>query len=133
MRVLLDTPVLLGLMRGSLEYDLPVMARRVSDPSIVCLASVVSVWEIAIKSRLGKLDPGMTLQQIEGWAERSAIDVIPVQIRHVIAFAEPEPHTRDPFDRLLLAICQVEGLRLATIDRALAAHPLALDTSARFP
>ena len=33
--------------------------------------------------------------------------------------------TRDPFDRMLLAQCQVEGLRLLTIDRALVAHPLA--------
>ena len=43
----------------------------------------------------------------------------------LLADAEPEPQTRDPFDRLLLGQCQVENLRLVTLDRALAAHPLA--------
>ena len=38
---------------------------------------------------------------------------------------DPEPPTRDPFDRLLLAQCAVDNLRLVTVDRALAGHPLA--------
>jgi PIN domain nuclease of toxin-antitoxin system len=133
MRVLLDTHVLLGLIKGTLETSVPSLARRLSDPSVECLASVVSVWEIAIKARLGKLDPGMSIQQIGGWAERMAIRVLPIEIKHVIAFADPEPPTKDPFDRLLLAICQVDGLRIATVDQALANHPLALDTSRQFP
>ncbi len=44
---------------------------------------------------------------------------------HAIAEVLPEPATRDPFDRLLLAQCLVEGLRLVTVDRALVGHPLA--------
>jgi PIN domain nuclease of toxin-antitoxin system len=38
--------------------------------------------------------------------------------------SRPEPMTRDPFDWMLLAQCQVEGLRLLTIDRGLVGHPL---------
>ena len=44
---------------------------------------------------------------------------------HVLAAVEPEALTRDPFDRILLAQCQVAGLRLVTIDRALVSHPMA--------
>jgi PIN domain nuclease of toxin-antitoxin system len=44
---------------------------------------------------------------------------------HVLATVEPEPATRDPFDRLLLGQCQVENMRLVTLDRALSSHPLA--------
>jgi PIN domain nuclease of toxin-antitoxin system len=46
-------------------------------------------------------------------------------VPHVITLVLPEPPTRDPFDRLLLAQAQVEGLQLVTIDRALIDHPLA--------
>jgi PIN domain nuclease of toxin-antitoxin system len=55
------------------------------------------------------------------------LDVLLLTIdeRHVLAALDPEPVTCDPFDRLLLAQCGVEGMRHLTVDRALAAHPLA--------
>jgi PIN domain nuclease of toxin-antitoxin system len=51
--------------------------------------------------------------------------VLPIVTAHVIAHVAPEPPTRDPFDRLLLAQCKTEARRLVTIDRALVDHPLA--------
>jgi PIN domain nuclease of toxin-antitoxin system len=42
----------------------------------------------------------------------------------MLASVDPDPKTRDPFDRMLLAQCEVEGFRLLTIDRALVSHPL---------
>jgi len=51
------------------------------------------------------------------------IKVVAIDQRHALAFVEPEPMTRDPFDRPLLALCQVEELRLVTIDGALASIP----------
>jgi PIN domain nuclease of toxin-antitoxin system len=53
------------------------------------------------------------------------VRIVAIDERHALAPVEPEPMTRDPFDRMLLAQCQVEGLRLLTIDRALVSHPLA--------
>ena len=53
------------------------------------------------------------------------IKIVGIDERHALASVEPEPKTRDPFDRMLLAQCQIEGLKLLTIDGALAAHPLA--------
>lgn len=52
--------------------------------------------------------------------------ILPVDVPHVITAANPEPEARYPFDRLLLAQCKVEGLQLATVDRLLVGHPLAL-------
>jgi hypothetical protein len=51
--------------------------------------------------------------------------VIAILAPHVLARVEPPPATRDPFDRLLLARCALEGMRLVTIDRALVDHPAA--------
>jgi PIN domain nuclease of toxin-antitoxin system len=54
------------------------------------------------------------------------VELVPINEHHTLIAVEPEPLTRDPFDRLLLAQCQVEDLRLVTIDRALVAHPMAV-------
>ena len=54
--------------------------------------------------------------------------LITINAEHVTASVDPEPATRDPFDRLLLAQCLVEGMQLLTNDRALRVHPLAMTT-----
>lgn len=126
MRVLLDTHVVLALLRGDLARHYPRIARQLTDPATAGLVSAATLWEMAIKTRLGKLDPGMPLSDIVGYLEAVGLAILPVEAPHVTVAADPEPETRDPFDRLLLAQCQVEGLRLATIDRLLSGHPLAL-------
>ena len=50
------------------------------------------------------------------------VRIVPIDERHALA---AEPTTCDPFDRMLLAQCQIEDLRLVTLDRALVSHPLA--------
>ena len=128
MRVLIDTHIVLGLLRRSLTQQCPGIASRLIYPATVGFVSVASLWEIAIKSRLGKLDLGMLLEDVIGYLQAVGFTLLPIETRHVITAAEPEPDTRDPFDRLLLAQCQVEDLQLATVDRALMGHRLALKT-----
>lgn len=122
MRVLLDTHLVLDLLEDK-PFRMPGLADH--EPPVF-LVSVASLWEISIKARLGKLDPTMPLSDIEDFLTRLGVIILPVEARHVAADLSPAPPTRDPFDRLLLAICGVEGFRLATVDRALAGHPLAL-------
>ena len=86
---------------------------------------MASLWEIAIKVRLRKLALGIPLDWIPSIIDRIGLTLIAINHHHVLAVAEPEPATRDPFDRLLLAQSLVENLRLVTIDRALVGHPLA--------
>ncbi len=126
MRVLLDTSILLGLLKRSLSNQHPAIANMLSDPATTGFVSVASLWEIAIKTRLGKLEPGMPLENIAGYIEAQELAILPIETSHVITAIEPEPDTRDPFDRLLLAQCRIENLRLVTIDRALTGHPLAV-------
>ena len=126
MRLLLDTHVALALLRRTLAKLYPKIAQCLADPSTIAFASVASLWETAIKTRLGKLDPGMPLQDIAAYLEAVGLSILPIEASHVIAAADPEPETRDPFDRLLLAQCQIENLKLVTLDRALVKHPLTL-------
>ena len=126
MKVLLDTHVMLSLLRRDIAQRYPAIARQLADPATIGFVSVASLWEVALKTRLGKLDPGLPLDEIAGYLEALGLVLLPVGAEHVVANLNPIPATRDPFDRLLLAKCQVENLVLATVDRALADHPLAL-------
>ncbi|RFB92773.1 twitching motility protein PilT [Rhizobium leguminosarum bv. trifolii] len=126
MRLLLDTHIVLAILRKDVGQRLPEIAALLGDSRTEGFVSVASLWETAIKARLGKLDPGMPLEDIARSLEEIGLILLRIDIPHVITAAEPEPETRDPFDRVLLAQCKVEGLQLATVDRLLVDHPLAL-------
>src|SRR5262245_27660258 len=125
MRLLLDTNVLIALVDARLDALERAARDAVTAPEAVVHACVASLWEIAIKVRLGKLalaEPPMVLPDLMG---RMGLVLLVINHRHVLTIPTPEPATRDPFDRLLLAQCHVENLRLVTLDRTLASHPLA--------
>ena len=125
MRLLLDTHVLLALTQQTLEGRSPEFVALLGKREAEAYASVASLWEIAIKTRLGKLDPGMELDRLAAHFQATGISILPIDQQHAVACVEPEPMTRDPFDRMLLAQCAVENLRLVTVDRGLIEHPLA--------
>jgi PIN domain nuclease of toxin-antitoxin system len=124
MKLLLDTNIFLAMLHENMSV-LPIRIREVfDDGSESPLVSAVSFWEIGIKHRLGKLEIPVTLDRLPNWAARLSLGLLAITPDHAVADLSPSPATRDPFDRLLLAQCQVEGLKLLTTDRALSAHPL---------
>jgi PIN domain nuclease of toxin-antitoxin system len=125
MRLLLDTHVLLALIEDRLVGLPTAVEGLLKDPDNEHHLSAASLWEIAIKSRLGKLKLTPRLSSLPELLDGLGIRIIAINEHHALASIEPEPATRDPFDRMLLAQCQVEGLRLVTVDRALASHPMA--------
>jgi PIN domain nuclease of toxin-antitoxin system len=125
MRLLLDTRILLAVLEKQTETFAPGVRRLIAEPAGEFYVSVVSLWEIAIKWRLGKLHLTPQLRLLPELLGDMGIELLAINEHHVLATVEPEPLTRDPFDRLLLAQCQVEGLRLVTIDRALVSHAMA--------
>jgi PIN domain nuclease of toxin-antitoxin system len=125
MRLLLDTHVVIALCRDELTLRFPNIVDVLAGTGVEAYASVASLWEIAIKTRLGKLDARIPLERVPVLLENFAVHVLDMRSHHALGHATPEPHTRDPFDRMLLVQCRLEGLLLVTIDRALAAHPLA--------
>lgn len=129
MRLLLDTQILIALIDDRRDRLGAKIDAALSAPESTCSISVASLWEIAIKTRLGKLGLNIDLDLLPELIEAMRFDLLPIFARHVLAKAEPAPATRDPFDRLLLAHCAFEGLRLVTIDGALSSHPLAFSVS----
>ncbi|HYC22422.1 MAG TPA: type II toxin-antitoxin system VapC family toxin [Candidatus Bathyarchaeia archaeon] len=111
MRLLLDTQVALWWLIGAKRLS-RASRRRIASAS--CAVSVASIWEVAIKHRLGKL-PVAAATFRDGMLDAGAT-VLPIQDEHAIASAALTLAHPDPFDRLLLATAQVESLRLATGD-----------------
>lgn len=85
------------------------------------VVSAATIWEVAIKRALGKLDaPGDLLFQLE----HSGVDLLPVTPRHADAIGMLPSHHRDPFDRLLIAQAEVEGLTLVSGDADVARYDI---------
>ena len=85
--------------------------------------SDVSLWELAIKVRAGKLNLRPTF---DAWVARCRsqprLASLPIDLAHIRHTTVLPLHHRDPFDRLLVAQALVEDLTIITVDRALAAY-----------
>src|SRR5258706_2961406 len=114
MRLLLDTHVLIDLSHERLNSGL---RSQLIAPEAQLHVSVASLWEIAIKVRLGKLALRIAVQALPEFVEAMGATLVPINASHALKVANPEPATRDPFDRLLLAHCEVYALRLVTARR----------------
>lgn len=84
--------------------------------------SLVSIWETSIKFALGRPDFTMPPAPLRDGLLRVGLKELPIASEHVIAIASLPPLHRDPFDRLLVAQAQVEGLTLMTTDKKLAQY-----------
>ena len=115
MRLLLDTHIFLWAITGSTR--LTRATRRLMESADEVYVSAASVWEIAIKAGLGKVeaDPDAVAAAIEP----SGFLGLPVHAAHAARVARLPPHHHDPFDRLLIAQALVEPLRLVTADSVL--------------
>jgi PIN domain nuclease of toxin-antitoxin system len=91
--------------------------RAISRSSSEVFLSVVSLWEMAVKSRAGKLELKASVRAtVEAQQERNALRLLPVEPSHVWALDELPGVRGDPFDRLLAAQAAHEGMVLVTRD-----------------
>lgn len=86
------------------------------DPSVVLYLSLVSLWEIQIKSSLGKLPLPFPLAEILSGQQAAGLQILPITPAHIFALDSLPLHHKDPFDRLLIAQALAEGLALASLD-----------------
>ena len=84
--------------------------------------SHASLWEIAIKTGLGKLT---TIDDPAGAAAEDHV-LLPIVLPHIGAIRALPLHHRDPFDRMLIAQARAEGLTILTADRRFAAYDVAV-------
>jgi len=117
MSLLLDTHALLWWLA---DAELTDEARHaIADPDRLVAVSAASIWEIAIKREIGKLDAP---DGAGGVAEAAGFDPLGITFAHAAAAGALPPHHRDPFDRMLVAQARIEGLTIMTRDLAFAGY-----------
>jgi PIN domain nuclease of toxin-antitoxin system len=114
LKLLLDTHALIWWLAG--DEGLSLRAQMaISDEANSVLASAASAMEVATKFRIGKL-PGAALlaQDFESIVAGQGFSELPISVRHARLAGEMNITHKDPFDRLLIAQAQVEGLVLVS-------------------
>ena len=114
--LLVDTHILLWWLANDTRLSQNIMA-LIGDPENVIYVSAASIWEAAIKRKLGKLsfeDAALFEVLLNGdW------QVLSMTIQHALIAANLPPHHHDPFDRMLIAQALHEDLTLITHDKML--------------
>lgn len=124
MKYLLDTHTFIWW-----DSDQPKLSDTVvglcQDQANTLMLSVASVWEMQIKHQLGKLTLKLPLATIiQEQRETNQIEIMPIQLAHVLALESLPLHHRDPFDRLIIAQANVEGAIVLSCDPIFTQYPV---------
>jgi PIN domain nuclease of toxin-antitoxin system len=104
----------------------------ISAPDNSIWVSVASIWEISIKTSIGRLEISAALEgKISDDLERHGFRNLPIDVGHALAVRDLPLHHRDPFDRMLIAQARCEDLTLLTADPAIAAYDVRTIDAAR--
>jgi PIN domain nuclease of toxin-antitoxin system len=117
MRLLLDTHTFIwcSIDRDKLS---PKVSNIILEDAHGLFLSLASVWEMQIKIQLGKLRFELPLAEILSAQQAvNGIQLLSIDLPHIWALERLPHHHRDPFDRLLIAQAQNEGLTLVSADR----------------
>ena len=119
MRLLLDTHALLWALASPTRLP-QAASTAIRDPSNAVFVSAASVWEIAIKANLGKVNAD--LEEVVQTVIEVGFEELSITLTHARRVRSLPLHHRDPFDRMLVAQAIEEGLTVVTRDRAFAAY-----------
>ncbi|NJS13598.1 MAG: type II toxin-antitoxin system VapC family toxin [Sphingopyxis sp.] len=119
MKVLLDTNALIWWMEDDPQLG-PKARATLADPANTVMATIVSIWEITMKWRVGKFPwPGSTYND---FLAAENIGLVRVESSHLEMLESLPYHHKDPFDHLILAQAKVESAAIITSDRELALY-----------
>jgi PIN domain nuclease of toxin-antitoxin system len=121
-RILLDTHAFLWFIFDDARLS-PKAVEIIEDSETTKVLSVVSLWEIAIKAQIGKLRLGMPLADFfERHVAKHELEMVGIEMGHLLAYdALPLIH-RDPFDRLLVAKARVMNIPIMSADAVLSRY-----------
>jgi PIN domain nuclease of toxin-antitoxin system len=123
MKVLLDTQALLWFQ--SADSKLSDKARKIIDNSDnSCFVSIVSLWEMAIKVNLNKLNIDIGFDAFPEYLIAENFKILDIKPLHLKGLSKLYAHHKDPFDRLLIAQAITENLAIVSADRHFASYPV---------
>jgi len=124
MRVLVDTHTFLWALLE--EHRLSAKARQIlTSKEHEIVFSLVSLWEIAIKIKIGKMNAvGSSVAYIREEMEEYGMELLPIRYEHILQLEHLPLHHSEPFDRLLIAQAITESLPILTHDKMFASYPV---------
>ena len=121
MQYLLDTHAFIWFING--DKTLPKNIKEIiANTDNDCFISVASIWEIAIKQSLNKLELKDNFSKIETFIEENDITLLPIEFDHLQKLLKLPFHHRDPFDRIIIAQALAEQITVITKDEAFAKY-----------
>ena len=122
MNLLLDTHVL--LCAAGFPERLSEQARALlEEPDNRLFFSAASIWEVTIKNGLGRADFQVDPHLLRRGLVENGYEELPIISSHTLAISHLPPIHRDPFDRILVAQAEYEGILLLTSDEVVARYP----------
>ncbi|CDZ35280.1 type II toxin-antitoxin system VapC family toxin [Neorhizobium galegae] len=121
MRILLDSHLLVWISQESPRLP-KIVERLLEDGEHRFFFSAASLWELAIKSALGKTDYQVDVMQLYSELLDNEYEELPLSSCHAFALAGLPPIHKDPFDRMLIAQSISEGMLLLTSDETIARY-----------
>ncbi len=110
------------------DHRLSAQAKRtLTSEANELVFSLVSLWEIAIKMKLGKFnDFGSSVAYIRDEMNEYGMELLPIRYEHILTLESLPLHHGDPFDRLLIAQAIAESLPIVTSDEKFKAYDVKL-------
>ena len=117
MKLLLDTHAFIFFVNGDEQLSQSAKSAILDNDNIKFL-SIASVWEIAIKVSLGKLELKQPISFLSDLIEQNGFVLQDVEIADAILVSSLPYHHRDPFDRMIMAQAELENFPVITYDQA---------------
>jgi PIN domain nuclease of toxin-antitoxin system len=114
MKLLLDTNALIWWLRDDTRLG-PRAKHLIADEESEILVSMISIWEVTMKWRVGKMEH--VGSDFVAELESEQIALLGIKTDHLLALEKLASHHKDPFDHLIIAQAKVEGARIITSDR----------------
>lgn len=120
MRLLLDTHALIWFAQGDASRMPQPVWDKITSPHNECVVSFISLWEIAIKSNIGKLTfPPIHHPGFPDRLKAEGFELLPLSFPEIRAVATLPDHHHDPFDRILVTQSKLHALTLLSCDTKL--------------
>jgi len=115
MKYLIDTHIFIWFVTGSKLFS-PTAKRLILNENNQIFISIASLWEISIKTSIGKLDISRNYEDVIDDLNNNSIEILPIDFAHTVENNKLPFYHRDPFDRIIISQAIVENLDFISSD-----------------
>jgi PIN domain nuclease of toxin-antitoxin system len=123
MNLLLDTHALIWFLEGDTQLSSTAKS-EISNPDNTCFISQATLWEIAIKLSIGKLEMKNSYQDLPKLIWENGIEILTIEFEHFEYIINLPFHHKDPFDRIIIAQSFIEKMPIVSIDNLFENYPV---------